>query len=391
MKIFLKIAAVSLICCSMQVLNAQVHHSEGIYRIPYADGTSVNVTRNHQTHFIDAANTILKARIDMKDMSGSDSIVAASDGWIRAIVDNFLFRLDCDTTTSNNNYVWIEHPNGEWTKYTHMLNQSTSVTAGLSVNDYVCAGTFLGYEDDIGCATGDHLHFEVARPIDGTNVLQYSFTGGFIDEDFAENLIPVICDIAGGVFEDDATYIAGPCDYNSCSNNAVYATQQVNNDTWSVDIVDDFISAGDDVDFYSGSNVVYQAGDYISLIPGFVAHAGASFSARIRSCNNPGWDVSGCDNNRAGDVSELITEQSLSIQPNPARDITQILVTLSELPVNANLQIYNMLGVQVFNELITNQESVFAVPLQTLPASTYQVVCLNNNVIVNSSLLVVMK
>jgi hypothetical protein len=89
--------------------------------------------------------------------------------------------------------------------------------------------------------------------------------------------------------------------------------------------------------------------------------------------------------------SELINEQSLSIQPNPARDITQILVTLSELPVNASLQIYNMLGVQVFNEVIINQESVFAVPLQTLPASTYQVVCLNNNVIVNSSLLVVMK
>jgi hypothetical protein len=391
MKNLIKVTAVAFLCGSLFTLKAQVHHSEGIYRIPYADGTSVKVTRNHQTHFIDDANTILECRIDMKDMSGSDSIVAAADGWIRAIVDNFTLQLDCDTTPNNNNYVWIEHPNGEWTKYTHMLTQSTSVTAGLNVDDYVCAGTFLGYEDDIGCASGDHLHFEVARPTDGTNVLQYSFTGGYIDQDVAENIIPVICDISGGVFEDDAFYTAGPCDYNGCSNNGVYATQQVNDDVWFVDIVDDFISAGDGVDFYSGSNGVYQAGDYISLLEGFTAHQGSSFSARIRSCNNPGWDVSGCDNNRSANESVVVAEESISIQPNPARDITQVLVNLSEFPVNASLQIYNMLGIPVFNEKITNQESVIAVSLHDLPASTYQVVCFNNNVIVNTTLLVVIK
>ena len=38
--------------------------------------------------------------------------------------------------------------------------------AGLSVGDSVSAGTFLGCEDDVGCASGTHLHFEVGVPED---------------------------------------------------------------------------------------------------------------------------------------------------------------------------------------------------------------------------------
>ena len=46
-----------------------------------------------------------------------------------AIVD------DNEEPTSSNNYVWIRHANGEWTKYTHF--ETDSVDDDLDVGDVV--------------------------------------------------------------------------------------------------------------------------------------------------------------------------------------------------------------------------------------------------------------
>ena len=134
--------------------------SAGTYRIPYQNGTTVEITGDHLTHDP-------PTRIDMKGVAGSEPyrLVAAADGVIRFIVDQFGANRP-DGNPCNNNYVWIEHDNGEWTKYSHMTKRSVTRDAGLSVGQRVRAGTFLGFEDDIGCAHGEHLHFEVAVPID---------------------------------------------------------------------------------------------------------------------------------------------------------------------------------------------------------------------------------
>ena len=102
--------------------------SKGVYRIPYANGTEVKVSNDHIDHSP-------PGRIDMGGRGGGPyRIVAAADGFVRHVVDGFDDRLDCKgkpVSEQKNNYVWIEHPNGEWTKYTHMQKGSSSGKAGL--------------------------------------------------------------------------------------------------------------------------------------------------------------------------------------------------------------------------------------------------------------------
>jgi hypothetical protein len=85
--------------------------SEGLYRLPYADGTRV--------------------------------IVAAAAGRVVAIRDNFSERqsgraaADC-----RNNFAWIAHENGEWTGYSHMAQHSVTGKTKLHFGDTVKAGHY---------------------------------------------------------------------------------------------------------------------------------------------------------------------------------------------------------------------------------------------------------
>ena len=109
----------------------------------------------------------------------------------------------------HNNYVWIEHANGEWTNYSHLAHDSVTKRAGLKVGDHVEAGTYLGDEDAIGCAMLKHVHFEVAvppasEPID---------SGGFLrdNDGGARERDPRFCAVAGSAAVKGQTYVAGAC------------------------------------------------------------------------------------------------------------------------------------------------------------------------------------
>jgi hypothetical protein len=230
--------------------------SNGIYRIPYADGTDVEVRQDHHTHGGEGGN---KDRIDLRGGLGTE-IVAAAGGWIRYIRDhngdtngrgdelahdgvtpqddalehacgnndpdpdadppdppNPVFG-DC---TRYNNYVWIEHPNGEWTKYTHFGTGTVTIDYGWTLDAWVDAGDVLGLEDDIGQATGtpiaNHLHYEVARPNDpdAPTLPLTSEKTGFIDLSLAVNLVPRVCDDEGNLFlyVRGDNHTANPCDH----------------------------------------------------------------------------------------------------------------------------------------------------------------------------------
>jgi hypothetical protein len=207
----------------------------GTYRLPYADGTEVTVNNDFITHDPDG-------RYDLKGHGGGPySVVAAADGWIRFIVDS-----NNGHTTGHNNYVWIEHPspycqaggvtwpgkpadydqtcipclNGkcnEWTKYSHMSTDSTTVDAGLSAGTWVPAGTFLGYEDDIGHATGPHVHWQVTK-LDPDHPLESDVDGFAFDWSndgwlASPDVLPSICDI--GILYDGDTHTAAPCSATS--------------------------------------------------------------------------------------------------------------------------------------------------------------------------------
>jgi hypothetical protein len=167
--------------------------SAGLYVIPFAAGTDVKVTGDHLTHKP-------KNRIDMVGLNG-DRITAAAAGTIRFIQDGFSENRP-GGKPCNNNYVWIEHPNGEWTKYSHMREDSVREDAGLDVGDTVRPGTFLGIQSDVGCAHGKHQHFQVSVPADASDPIDGQ---GFMS---GEDRDPRICGIPGQRFVKGETYRA---------------------------------------------------------------------------------------------------------------------------------------------------------------------------------------
>ena len=198
----------AVLLCAAGTAAAQNEKSKGVYRIPYENGTTVKVTRDHTKH-------TPVGRLDMVGTGGSGEykIVAAADGTIRFIEDGFSAQVqnDDDDETPNkpctNNYVWIEHANGEWTKYSHMQKDSSTKKAKLKVGQFVKAGTYLGDEGKVGCASGDHLHFEVGVPR-ATNPV--SEVGGFLADNSGSkrNRAPRICNISGGLFQSGESYKA---------------------------------------------------------------------------------------------------------------------------------------------------------------------------------------
>ncbi len=69
------------------------------------------------------------------------------------------------------------------------------------------AGTYLGDEGKVGCASGDHLHFEVGVPRKSNPI---STTGGFLKDNSGSkrNRIPRICGISGRIFASGTSYDA---------------------------------------------------------------------------------------------------------------------------------------------------------------------------------------
>ena len=287
--------------------------SKGIYRIPYIDGTTVKVTNDHFNH-------CPRGRVDMVGKGGSApyKIAAAADGWIRAIEDDNSIQCDCKKTNCRNNYVWIEHTNGEWTKYTHFVKNSVTVL-NHKVGDWVTAGTYLGDEGNVGCASGIHQHFEAAQPVD-TNTLVFSEYGGYIDEDWAKNVIPVICSITGNVFVENTEYVAGDCE--SCFAGLINNGGIFNAGAYDVTIAGTSVSTSGNIIFNKYSSGLYQAGSYVRLDPGFEVKNGADFTARIKTCDNS--LVQNRDVALAKTKMDKAPKTNFKIYPNPASGIVTI-------------------------------------------------------------------
>jgi hypothetical protein len=233
--------------------------SIGVYRIPYADGADLRVNQDHHSHGGDEG---LKDKYDLVATGTNKKIVAAASGWIRAIVDQHGDSFDrgdnrdsngnlhdnvkdsdtdlyndslehtcaktvpaLDNCVEYNNYVWIEHPNGEWTSYVHFATGSVRAlgwTADPDKRDvntsyWINAGEELGLEGDVGFADSEHLHWEVARPLAGENKVKFAAKGGYMippNDEYAGdgvNLVPRICNIGDDTLNKDETFTAGPC------------------------------------------------------------------------------------------------------------------------------------------------------------------------------------
>jgi hypothetical protein len=243
---FVKIALMTSLIASIVMIGASklavAGHSfttsSGTYRVPYADALAVTANNDHHNH------PNAPDRVDLASGKGS-VIVAAASGVIRGIVDrhgsdygrdddvgfdgvtvqdgdledNCSGDDDGDNVQGGscgkyNNYVWIEHPNGEWTKYSHPETGTVSIEFGWSVGDTILRGESLGREGRVGAASGSHLHFEVAVFNDPTDTSPFDTNGGFLQN--GSNVVTVVCFVDGDVdndslYTDGETYTAGPC------------------------------------------------------------------------------------------------------------------------------------------------------------------------------------
>ena len=184
--------------------------SRGVYRLPYADGSRVSVFDDARTH-----RPVTRVDLVGEPRQGqTHRIVAAAAGMVMAIQDGFAAQqsgraaADC-----RNNYLWIAHPNGEWTLYSHMRHGTTTGDAGLSVGQHVTIGQYLGDEGSVGCAMLSHLHFEVAVPAKDNPIDQ----GGFITDnsESRRNRVPRFCLPEIGEVTKDAVYSARKCGQSS--------------------------------------------------------------------------------------------------------------------------------------------------------------------------------
>lgn len=177
--------------------------SRGVYRLPFADGTPVRVAPG-------PADAHRPGRVVLMGRDGGrDRVVAAADGTVRHQVDGSDAPRGCDAGPAggpSGSHVWIEHANGEWTRY-GPLARGSSTAPGLRVGRFVRAGTVLGRLSDGGCPGGARLHFEVAvpkvgpgRPAGGSAPLERA--------DGARQRIPRICGIEGWVFRRGGHYRA---------------------------------------------------------------------------------------------------------------------------------------------------------------------------------------
>lgn len=171
--------------------------STGIYRIPYADGTDVTVT------------DVLRDTTIAYDLSAGagTEVVAAAAGWIRAIADE---RPPRDT------YVWIEHPNGEYTRYSHL--GTGTVSERWSEGDWVEAGAVLGLESGGASATGgsarraSELRWELAVPDAPGAAVTWDERDGSIDS--GAYVVARVCDVPGQQLAEGEEVVAAACDHS---------------------------------------------------------------------------------------------------------------------------------------------------------------------------------
>lgn len=284
------LALAATLPCSAEAQRA-IPLSHGWYRIGYDNGTQVRVSNDHIDHDP-------PTKIDMvgQPFNAGHVIVAAADGRVRWVDDSNSACCNVDGCSTCNNEVWIEHNNGEWTKYTHFVQNSVIV----AVNQCVSAGDILGLEGDVGhtsgggsnraqvpCTAGGvtqgdltqgakcgiHLHFEV-RATSQTSGLR----------------IPLICGIPGNIYVSGQTYTAGDCKTTTCPAEYLLGSQTIGGSSIRVFQASNRVQAtGVVID--DTASVAMFGGNRVTLKPGFRAISNTYFRASTSVCQD---NLNGC-------------------------------------------------------------------------------------------------
>ena len=257
--------------------------SYGTYRLPYSNNVTLQVNQDHLTHNPN------KTRYDLVGLSGGIGnnfpIVAAAAGTVMIIRDGNNVTCTTNGCSAFNNYIWIRHSNGEWTKYTHFIRNSVSVKAGLVPGTNVVAGQYLGDEGAVGAAFGVHLHFEVGVP-DNTNSVPQAIdipNGGFIR---GKNRIPLFCSVPGNILYRSDIVVAGNCGGGGCVDDLIVPAKIIR--TTDAYVAADTVDTGNNsISLDTYASLALLAGNKVTLRPGFKALSGSYMRAAIQPCVNP--------------------------------------------------------------------------------------------------------
>jgi murein DD-endopeptidase MepM/ murein hydrolase activator NlpD len=266
--------------------------SHGFYRVPYGDTIDILVSRDHVTH-------TPPIKEDWKSLqfgpTKSIPIVAAADGRIRFLDDTNTNCCDTTDCSNCNNSVWIEHNNGEWTKYSHFKTGSVA-GRGWTDEDCINEGDTLGWEGDVGFTSGSGAlnRFQQqcpgASPVDVTRKcaihLHWEVRMTATDSDLR---VPILCGVGGYIAYAGNTIDGEPCDGIGCPTNFILGAAVVSGSTITVLSADDAITS--EQEHIGSTSTAYFAGNRITLEPGFAARTGTYFHAMIKPCEG---GTSGC-------------------------------------------------------------------------------------------------
>lgn len=287
--------------------------SRGWYRVPYEVGEDLLMRRSLFKNGHNGYDMRGQPELDFDATLGvHHKLLAAADGEVIVIEDGFN---ECGGSGCNNKVI-LRHPNGEYTAYYHIkyLSATTSMAmggAGLSIGDWIMAGDMVGEEGDVGSTTGScdrnreklgcdgsgppdgccgiHLHLTVAANVDETDL---------IESVFSNQIVPQICganDYYGSgtagnnVFPTlDVLFTFGAC-HGPCGDDDIVLSdpETLSNEFKVYQATDTVTSQTEFVIQGNNTTVGFQAGDAITLKPGFRAASGTYFRASIGACNTP--------------------------------------------------------------------------------------------------------
>ncbi len=261
--------------------------SRNVYRIPYADGTQITMSRDYIDHGNTPAGNV--GSMDINTSGNNVVIAAAADGVVIAVNDT---RTDCGCNSAYGpcaNSIRIQHANGEYSTYLHIAPGSATAN-GIAVNTPVVAGQSIAIEGDIGWTCGSdrnpvagscvpsvpsgtggcgrHLHWDVRR--NGTN----------------EYVNPYTCGISNNIYVDNGQYTADTCDSPNCQTDRNLSNLNYTGlGTFRVFQANNVVSAST-VTVSNSASVVMHAAARVHLTPGFHCNPGGYFRGEIGSCDD---------------------------------------------------------------------------------------------------------
>lgn len=279
--------------------------SKGWYRPPYEDG--ITLYSGWLNLFSEAHNGYDLTGRPLKtwDDPSPYKILAMAAGEVIEVEDGYnecgLLPLPCSPDVGGgcpcNNKIWIDHQNGEFSAYYHIAYDSSQVQVG----DWVVAGDYIADEGDVGSTdsndpvinrpklgcNGDQDPNEYTWPYCGVH-LHFAVSTEHDDKMDADVLvIPKFCGIPGHVLE-PSVFIdgsnVGPCSTPVCPVNSTISSNFTGHQ--EVFLANNTISTvGTQV--IQNSVIGYEAGEKVTLNPGFRAAAGCYFRASIGNWTEP--------------------------------------------------------------------------------------------------------